>query len=65
MAKYITSTILRKLSEMHVLQAMTGCDTISRIEGVGKINVFHKLVTADNIVRCSANAFAVPHQPHR
>src|SRR6218665_2854133 len=50
-------------SQLLFIHAMTGCDTTSRIFGVGKRSAFHKLLKGDTILRNSANAFTVPQQP--
>ena len=50
-------------SQLLCIHAITGCDTTSRIFGVGKRSAFHKLLKGDTILRNSANAFTVPQQP--
>ena len=49
-------------SQLMFIHAMTGCDTTSRIFGVGKKTVFHKLVNGDPVLRAFGNAFTVPNQ---
>src|SRR6218665_524336 len=49
-------------SQLLFIHAITGCDTTSRIFGVGKKSAFHKLLKGDTILRNSANAFTVPQQ---
>jgi len=50
-------------SQLLFIHAMSGCDTTSRMFGVGKKSAFHKLVKEDTILRYSANTFATLHQP--
>lgn len=49
-------------SQLLFLHAYTGCDTTSRIFGVGKKSVFHKLVKGDATLKDCANYFLLPKQ---
>ena len=49
-------------SQLLFLHAYTGCDTTSRIFGVGKKSVFHKLVKGDATLKDCANSFLLPKQ---
>ena len=50
-------------SQLLFLHAYTGCDSTSRIFGVGKRSVFHKLVNSDATLKDCANSFIlVPKQ---
>ena len=50
-------------SQLLFLHAYTGCDTTSRIFGVGKkSSVFHKLVKGDATLKYCANSFPLPKQ---
>ncbi|KAJ8341530.1 hypothetical protein SKAU_G00338210 [Synaphobranchus kaupii] len=44
------------------IHAVTGCDTISRIFGIGKKTAFQKFVKGDPVLQSFANAFTVPNQ---
>ncbi|KAJ8340574.1 hypothetical protein SKAU_G00352070 [Synaphobranchus kaupii] len=52
-------TTLVKLMFIH---AVTGCDTTSRIFGIGKKTAFQKFVKGDPVLQSFANAFTVPNQ---
>ena len=41
--------------------AFTGCDTTSRIFGVGKKNVFQKIISADTVLRTISKKFCTPN----
>ena len=49
-------------SQLLFIHAMTGCDTTSRIFGVGKKSAFQKLVKGDPVLQSCANAFTIPNQ---
>ena len=49
-------------SQLLFIHAMTGCDTTSRIFGVGKNSAFQKLVKEDPVLQTCANAFTIPNQ---
>ena len=49
-------------SQLLFLHAYTGCDTTSRIFGVSKKYVFHKLVKGDATLKDCANSFLLPKQ---
>ena len=49
-------------SQLIFIHAVTGCDTTSRIFGVGKKTAVQKLVKGDPILRSCANAFTIPNQ---
>ena len=49
-------------SQLLFIHAMTGCDTTSRIFGVGKNSAFQKLVKGDPVLQSCANAFTIPNQ---
>jgi len=49
-------------SQLLFIHAMTGCDTTSRIFGVGKKSAFQKLVKGDPALQSCANAFTIPNQ---
>ena len=49
-------------SHLLFIHAVTGCDTTSRIFGIGKKTVFHKFVKGDTVLRSCANAFITPNQ---
>ena len=49
-------------SQLLFIHAYTGCDTTSRIFGVGKKSVFHKLVKGDATLKDCANYFLLPKQ---
>ena len=49
-------------SQLMFIHAVTGCDTTSRIFGVGKKTAFQKLVKGDPVLRGCANAFTVANQ---
>ncbi|KAJ8348578.1 hypothetical protein SKAU_G00271670 [Synaphobranchus kaupii] len=44
------------------IHAVTGCDTTSRIFGIGKKTAFQKFVKGDPVLQSFANAFTVPNQ---
>ena len=46
------------------LHALTGCDTTSRIFGIGKQSTFQRLMKDSSPLRSCAVAFCTPHQPH-
>ena len=56
--KIIRPKICTQLLFVH---ALTGCDTMCRIFGVGK-SVFQKLMNEDPVAKSCANAFAITHQ---
>ena len=49
-------------SQLLFIHAYTGCDSTSRIFGVGKKTVFQKLVRGDATLKACANAFVQPKQ---
>ena len=49
-------------SQLLFIHAMTGCDTTSRIFGVGKKSAFQKLVKGDPVLQSCANAYTIPNQ---
>ncbi|KAL2082773.1 hypothetical protein ACEWY4_022591 [Coilia grayii] len=49
-------------SQLLFLHAMTGCDTTSRIFGVGKKIALQKLLQGDPFLQSCANAFIIPNQ---
>ena len=46
------------------VHAITGCDTTSRIFGIGKKSVLQKIVHGDPILCTSADTFSAPNQSH-
>ncbi|KAG1691496.1 hypothetical protein GQR58_007434 [Nymphon striatum] len=46
------------------LHAFTGCDSTSRVYGVGKKPAFEKLVKGDEVLQSSANAFTLRGRNH-
>jgi len=44
------------------LHAFTGCDTTSRIFGIGKKSALQKLITCDPVLQSFANIFSTPGQ---
>ncbi|KAG1669042.1 Tryptophan 5-hydroxylase 2 [Nymphon striatum] len=46
------------------LHAFTGCDSTSRVYGVGKKPAFEKLVKGDQVLQSSANAFTLRGRNH-
>ena len=50
-------------AQLLFIHAFTGCDTTSRIFGIGKKSVFQKLINGDPILQSCANAFVLPEQP--
>ncbi|KAJ8364405.1 hypothetical protein SKAU_G00132360 [Synaphobranchus kaupii] len=49
-------------SQLMFIHAVTGCDTTSRIFGIGKKTAFQKFVKGDPVLQSFANAFTVPNQ---
>lgn len=49
-------------SQLLFLHAYTGFDSTSRIHGIGKKTIFHKLLKGDSSLRCCASTFIVPGQ---
>lgn len=49
-------------SKLLFVHAFTGCDTTSRIFGVGKKLAFQKLVKGEHLMQSCANAFTSPSQ---
>jgi len=49
-------------SQLLFVHAYTGCDTTSRIFGVGKKTVLQKLVKGESTIQTSANGFLLPKQ---
>jgi len=49
-------------SQLLFINAMTGCDTTSRIVGVGKKSAFQKLVKGNPVLQSCANALTIQHQ---
>lgn len=49
-------------SQLIFIHAVTGCDTTSRIFGVGTKTAFQKLVKGDPVLQACANAFTIPNQ---
>ena len=49
-------------SQLLFIHAFTGCDTTSRIFGVGKKSVFQKLVKGESTIQTCANGFLLPNQ---
>ena len=47
-------------AQLLFLHAFTGCDSTSRIYGVGKKSVFRKLLKGDHVLQSCANAFTLP-----
>ena len=51
-------------SDMLFAHAFSGCDTTSRIFGVGKKTVFQKLVNGNSVLRGCSKIFSVPRADH-
>ena len=49
-------------NELLFIHAYTGCDSTSRIFGIGKKSAFHKLVRGDPIIKSCASAFICPNK---
>lgn len=49
-------------SQLIFIHAITGCDTTSRIFGVGKRTAVQKLLKGEPVLRSCANAFTVPNK---
>ena len=49
-------------SQLLFIHAITGCDTTSRIFGVGKKATFQKLVKGDSVLQSCSNEFISPNQ---
>jgi 5'-3' exonuclease len=49
-------------SQLLFIHAFTGCDTTSRVFGIGKKSAFQKLVKGDPTLKSCANTFLVPSQ---
>ncbi len=49
-------------SQLLFVHAITGCDTTSRIFGVGKKAAFQKLVKGDQLLQCCSNEFITPNK---
>lgn len=49
-------------SKLLFLHGFTGCDTTSRIFGIGKRPIFNKLVKGEPTIRSCADAFTLPNQ---
>ena len=47
-------------TNMLFLHAFTGCDTTSRIYGIGKKSVLHKFINEDQILKACGNEFCSP-----
>ena len=51
-------------SDMLFAHAFSGCETTSRIFGVGKKTVFQKLVNGNSVLRGCSKIFSVPRVDH-
>lgn len=49
-------------TQLMFIHAMTGCDTTSRIFGVGKGTAFQRFLKGDPVLQSCSNAFTVPNQ---
>ena len=57
--KQVLGYLCRKLLFVH---AYTGCDSTSRIYGVGKKSVFNRLVKGEEVIKSCASAFTYPNK---
>ena len=48
-------------SDLLFVHAFSGCDTTSRIFGVGKKSVFNKVTHVDSVLQASSRAFCTPN----
>ena len=59
-------TVLKRLlgddvcSDLLFIHAFSGCDTTSRIFGVGKKSVVQKVIAGDSVLRECSNVFCTP-----
>ncbi|KAJ8879191.1 hypothetical protein PR048_019797 [Dryococelus australis] len=66
--KYMTSNEYNKsfgndtCVQLLLIHSVTGCDTTSRLYGVGKKKVFQKLMKGDPVLQSCARAFTTPNQ---
>ena len=51
-------------TQLLFLHAFTGCDSTSRVYGLGKKLVFQKLIKGDPVLQTCANAFTLPGNNH-
>jgi len=62
----IVATVGKNLcSQLLFVHAFTGCDSTSRIFGVGKRAIFHKFVKGDTLLNCSAAQFLIPNKKRK
>ena len=66
-AEYHTNHLKKALGHVlcsHFLftHAITGCDTTSRIFGIGKKTLFHRFVKENATLQASANTFCIQNQ---
>lgn len=50
-------------SQLLFLHAFTGCDSTSRVFGIGKRTAFQKLAKGESTIKTCAKTFIVPNQP--